>query len=50
MVGVGIGLVLAGYSSILWGYCMFRGYDITPKQLFSSTWPPPGPKAPAKKG
>jgi hypothetical protein len=40
MAGIGIGLVLIGYSSILYGYCLFRGYDITPKEMFSSQWPP----------
>ena len=40
MAGIGIGLVLVGYSGILYGYCLFRGYQITPKQLFSSEWPP----------
>ena len=42
MAAIGIGLVLVGYAGILYGYCLIRGYDVTPKQLFSSTWPPPG--------
>jgi hypothetical protein len=40
MAAIGIGLVWAGYSAILYGYCLFRGYDVTPKQLLSTTWPP----------
>jgi hypothetical protein len=40
MVGVGIGLIWVAYSAILYGYFLIRGYDITPKQLMSSTWPP----------
>lgn len=40
MAALGIGLIFIGYSSGLYGYCLFRGYDITPKQLFSSAWPP----------
>lgn len=40
MAAIGIGLVLVGYAAGLYGYCLFRGYDVTPKQLFSSQWPP----------
>lgn len=40
MAGVGIGLVWVAYTAGLWGYCLFRGYAITPKQLLSQTWPP----------
>lgn len=50
MAGIGIGLTLLGYSGILYGYCLFRGYNITPVQLFSSTWPPPNAVASAGKG
>lgn len=41
MIAVGIGLVWLAYATGLYGYCLVRGYNITPKQLLSSTWPPP---------
>ncbi len=40
MAALAIGLVWAGYTTVLYGYCLFRGYNITPKQLLSPTWPP----------
>lgn len=40
MAAIGIGLVFIAYTTGLYGYCLIRGYDITPKQLFSSSWPP----------
>ena len=40
MAGIGIGIVWIGYTTILYGYCLFRGYNVTPKQLVSTTWPP----------
>lgn len=40
MAAIGIGLVWVSYTSILYGYCLFRGYDVTPKMLLSPTWPP----------
>jgi hypothetical protein len=40
MAGIGIALLYLSYSFGLYGYCLLRGYDITVKQLFSSTWPP----------
>jgi hypothetical protein len=40
MAAIGIGLVWVGYSVSLYGYCLFRGYDVTPKQLLSPQWPP----------
>lgn len=41
MAAIGIALAWGGYSCILYGYCLFRGYDVTPKQLLSPSWPPP---------
>lgn len=40
MAALGIGLVWVAYTTGLYGYCLFRGYDITPKELLSSSWPP----------
>jgi hypothetical protein len=40
MAAIGIGLVWAAYTAGLYGYCLFRGYNVTPAQLLSSTWPP----------
>lgn len=50
MAGIGIGLLLVGYATGLYGYCLIRGYDVTPKQLFSSTWPPPSRTPDTQKG
>lgn len=40
MVAIAIGLLWAGYTGGLWGYCLLRGYDVTFQQLLSRTWPP----------
>lgn len=40
MAGIGVGLAWLAYTVGLYGYCLFRGYNITPKQLLSTTWPP----------
>ena len=40
MAAVGIGTLWIGYFLGLWGYCLVRGYNISPKELLSSTWPP----------
>lgn len=40
MVGIGIGLVFLAYTAGLYAYCLIRGYNISPKQLFSQNWPP----------
>lgn len=40
MVAIAIGLVWAGYTGALYGYCLLRGYNITPRQLLSPSWPP----------
>lgn len=49
MAGLGIGLIWIAYTGGLYGYCLFRGYNVTPKQLLSHSWPP-GTKAPANQG
>lgn len=40
MIGLGIGLIWVGYAAGLYGYLLIRGYDVTPKQLLSTSWPP----------
>ena len=40
MIGLGIGLLWVAYAAGLYGYLLLRNYDITPKQLLSTTWPP----------
>lgn len=40
MLAIPIALVWLGYSAGLYGYCLLRGYNVTPKQLLSPTWPP----------
>lgn len=49
MAAIGIGLVWIGYTVGLYGYCLLRGYNITPKDLLTQNWPP-GSKAGAKTG
>lgn len=43
MVALGLGLVWAGYASALYGYMLIRGYNVSPKQIFSIAWPPISP-------
>lgn len=43
MAGIGIALLFVAYSAGLYGYCLLRGYNVTPKQLFSTVWPPVTP-------
>lgn len=40
MAALAIGLVFIGYAIGLQGYCLIKGYDVTPKQLWSPIWPP----------
>jgi hypothetical protein len=40
MAAVGVGVVWIAYFLGLWGYCMIRGYNVSPKQLVSTSWPP----------
>ena len=39
MIAIGMGLVWAGYTVGLWGYCLVKNYDVTFGQLFATTWP-----------
>lgn len=47
MVAIAMGLLWAGYTGGLWGYCLVKGYDISFRDLVSPTgwysgpWPPP---------
>jgi hypothetical protein len=43
MAALGLALVWAGYTTGLYGYCLLRGYNVSPKQLFSPFWPPVSP-------
>jgi hypothetical protein len=43
MVAIAVGLVWVSYTGTLYGYCLVRGYNITPKQLLSTKWPPGKP-------
>jgi hypothetical protein len=29
----------AGYTGVMWGYCLVRDYNVTVPQLFASAWP-----------
>ena len=40
MSAIGIALLWIAYTGGLYGYCLIRGYDISPKQLLSPEWPP----------
>lgn len=41
MIAIGMAILLMAYSAGLYGYILIRGYNVTPKQLFSFTeWPP----------
>lgn len=40
MIALAVGLLWVAYTAGLYGYCLLRGYDITPKQLLSTSWPP----------
>lgn len=39
MVGIGMGLVFAGYAIGIYGYCLVRGYDVSFPNVFGMTWP-----------
>lgn len=40
MAGIGIAIIWVGYTFGLYGYCLVRGYNVTVKQLLSTSWPP----------
>lgn len=39
MVAVAIGVTWAGYALALWGYCLVRGYCVTPLNIMSGKFP-----------
>lgn len=39
MIPIGLGIVWAGYTLGVWGYCLIRGYDVPFTALFHTTWP-----------
>jgi hypothetical protein len=39
MVALAIGLTWAAYYGGLYGYCLVRGYGVTPKEMLSPKWP-----------
>lgn len=40
MAGIGIALLWAGYTLGLWAFLLIKGYNVSFKQMFSTTWPP----------
>lgn len=40
MAGVAMGMLWAAYALGLFAYCLFKGYNVTPGEMLSSTWPP----------
>jgi len=40
MAAIAMAMMFAGYTIGLYAYCLIRGYNVSPKQLFSSVWPP----------
>lgn len=48
MAALAIGLVWVAYYGGLYGYCLLRGYEVTPKGMLSPDWgssPTSGPLA-----
>lgn len=39
MTAIGMGLAFLAYTGGIWGYCLIRGYNVTPADLFKTTWP-----------
>ena len=39
MTPIGMGLAFIAYAGGVWGYCLLRGYNVTPADLFKNTWP-----------
>ena len=37
MIAIGMGLVWAGYTIGIWGYCLVQGYDVTFASLFGTS-------------
>jgi hypothetical protein len=45
MIAIGMGLVWAGYTGVLWGVFLITGKNVGLAQLMGSTWPPQVPSA-----
>ena len=39
MIALGFGVAWAGYAAFMFGYCLFRDYNVTVPDLFKSVWP-----------
>lgn len=39
MVAVGMGMTWFGYSLVMYGYCLVRGYDVSFRDCFRTQWP-----------
>lgn len=38
---IGMGLIWAGYTVGIWGYCLLNTYNIPFSKLFGADWPKP---------
>jgi hypothetical protein len=45
VIAVAMGIVWAGYSVGIWGYCLVRGYDVPFTAVFKTAWPGGGTAA-----
>lgn len=48
MIAVAVGLLWAGYALGLWGYCLVRGYCITPADIVNWNYPASFASVPAQ--
>lgn len=39
MVPIGMGIIWAGYTLGIYGYCLVKDYDVQFPALFKATWP-----------
>jgi hypothetical protein len=39
VIAIGVGIIWAGYTLAVWGYCLIRSYDVSFVDLFKTTWP-----------
>jgi hypothetical protein len=39
MLALSMGLLFTAYAAGLFAYCLLRGYNITPLDMFHSSWP-----------
>lgn len=50
MIAIGMLITWAGYSGVMWGYCLLRDYNVTVPQLFGNAWPAGGGAAASPRG